>query len=68
MKTEIYSKPTIAELLTVEEVAILLNIHVSTVRRWARSALIKSYKIGSRGTLRFDLADVHALLTPRFLP
>ncbi len=62
MKTKILSVPTKAKLLTTNEVATLLNVHVNTVRRWARSALLKSYKIGSRGALRFDLGDVHALL------
>jgi excisionase family DNA binding protein len=47
-----------ARLLTISEVARFLGIHTSTVRRWAKKGLLKSYAIGLRHNLRFKQEDV----------
>ena len=52
-------------VLTVREVAALLNIHVNTVRRWDEVGLLKAFRIGPRGDRRFRRADVNALLSRR---
>jgi excisionase family DNA binding protein len=49
---------TSAKLLTVQEVAELLNVHPNTVRQWSDQGLIKSYRIGTRGDRRFWQEDV----------
>ena len=49
-------------VLTVREVAHLLNIHVNTVRRWSDIGILKSYRIGPRGDRRFRLDDIIVLL------
>lgn len=45
-------------LLDVSEVARFLGIHTSTVRRWEKEGLLKSYAIGLRNNLRFKQEDV----------
>jgi excisionase family DNA binding protein len=49
-------------VLTVREVAAMLNIHVNTVRRWDDLGVLKAIRIGPRGDRRFRREDVDALL------
>lgn len=49
-------------VLTIREVARLLNVHVNTARRWSDSGVIKAYRIGPRGDRRFSREDVTAML------
>ena len=51
-----------ARLLSVGEVAHFLGVHSSTVRRWGKSGLLKSYAIGIRHNLRFKQEDVLSFL------
>ena len=46
------------QMLTVEEVARLLHIHVNTVRRWSNKGIIKSYRINYRGDRRYSRRDI----------
>ena len=48
----------IRPMLTVREVARLLNIHSNTVRRWADQGLIRAYRITRRGDRRFRREDI----------
>ena len=45
-------------MLTVNDVARHLNIHVSTVRRWSNEGILKAYRIGRRGDRRFQEEDI----------
>jgi len=47
-----------ARLLSIGEVARFLGVHTSTVRRWGKQGLLKSYAIGLRNNLRFKQEDV----------
>jgi excisionase family DNA binding protein len=49
-------------MLTVPQVAALLNAHPHSVRRWADSGLLQCYRIGVRGGRRFRIKDVHVFL------
>lgn len=54
-----------AAVLTVREVARLLNIHMNTVRRWSNQGIIKAYRLGPRGDRRFKREDIALLLLER---
>ncbi len=45
-------------MLTVREVARLLNIHTNTVRRWSNRGILKAYHINDRGDRRFSRDDI----------
>jgi len=49
-------------MLTVREVARLLNIHSNTVRRWSDQGIIRAYRITRRGDRRFRREDIARFL------
>jgi len=49
-------------MLTVKEVASILNVHPNTVRRWEKKGLLKSYIIGPHHNIRFSQEDILELL------
>lgn len=55
----------IKPMLTANEVARLLNVHMNTVRRWSNQGNLRAYRIGSRGDRRFAQEDVYLLLSER---
>jgi excisionase family DNA binding protein len=55
-------KKEISPMLTTNEVARLLNVHINTVRRWSNSGILRAYRIGTRGDRRFERIDVQSLL------
>ena len=58
METEGRENKLPKKLLTVREVAFILNVHPNTVRRWEKEGLLKSYSIGPRHSLRFRQEDI----------
>jgi excisionase family DNA binding protein len=55
-------QPTDFDLpLSTGDVARLLNVHTNTVRRWSRSGILKTYRVGPRGDRRFKREDVQRL-------
>jgi len=62
IETEYCESKLPARLLSVGEVARFLGVHSSTVRRWGKSGLLKSYAIGLRNNLRFKQEDVLSFL------
>ena len=62
MKTEYHENELSARLLSVSEVARFLGVHSSTVRRWGKKGLLRSYAIGLRHDLRFKQEDVFKFL------
>ena len=55
-------KNEIKPMLTTNDVARLLNVHINTVRRWSNSGILRAYRIGARGDRRFERLDVLKLL------
>jgi len=49
-------------MLTVREVARLLNIHTNTVRRWSDQGILRAYRITLRGDRRFKRGDIDHFL------
>ncbi|MFC2058327.1 helix-turn-helix domain-containing protein [Chloroflexota bacterium] len=49
---------TSRELLTVQQVSRLLNVHINTVRKWSDSGLLQSCRIGPRLDRRFRREDI----------
>ena len=49
-------------MLTVREVARILNVHSNTVRRWSDLGIIRAYRIGPRGDRRFRREDIAGFL------
>jgi excisionase family DNA binding protein len=52
----------IRAMLTTGQVARLLCVHVSTIRRWCECGKLKAYRIGPRGERMFRWEDVNRLL------
>jgi excisionase family DNA binding protein len=50
------------EVLTSAEVAELLKVHLSSIRRWSRSGKLKGYRLGGDGDWRFLREDVLSFL------
>ena len=50
-------------MLTVSDVARLLNVHINTVRRWSNQGILEAYRIGSRGDRRFQQDDIASFLS-----
>lgn len=52
-------------MLTTSQIARLLSVHPSTVRRWSDRGKIKAYRIGARGERRFRQDDIAAFFSER---
>lgn len=52
----------IKPMLTVKDVARLLNIHINTVRRWSNQGILKAYRITQRGDRRYRQEDIARFL------
>jgi excisionase family DNA binding protein len=49
-------------LLTTQDVAELLKVHVSTVRRWSIKRMLPSYRFGPKGDRRYRDEDIMRFL------
>ena len=49
-------------MLTTNEVARQLHLHINTVRRWSDQGLIKTHRISSRGDRRYRQEDIARFL------
>ena len=56
------------DMLTVNDVARILNVHPNSVRRWSNQGLIKVYRVGRRGDRRFRRADLAMFLESHLGP
>jgi excisionase family DNA binding protein len=49
-------------MLRPGEAALLLGVHVNTIRRWADQGILIPYRIGSRGDRRFRRTELESFL------
>jgi len=49
-------------MLTVRQIARILNVHINTVRWWDGKGVLKAYRVGPRGDRRFSREDVALFL------
>ncbi|AKG54132.1 DNA-binding protein excisionase family [Dehalogenimonas sp. WBC-2] len=56
------SRPAVTPMLTTSEVAVILNVHINTVRRWSNQGTLKSFQLGPRGDRRFRREDIDVFL------
>jgi len=54
-----------ADWLTTDEAAAYLQVHIETMRRWARTGVIPAAKLGNRGGFRFRREDLDRFLEAR---
>jgi excisionase family DNA binding protein len=52
------------EMYTAEEVAKIMKVHISTVRKWVRMKALKTVKIGIRG-YRIRRSDLDRFIEER---
>ncbi len=52
----------LSKMLTVAEVAELLQVHSTTIRRWEKAGALRSYRIGPKGNLRFKSEDIGSFI------
>ncbi len=52
----------IDKMLTVNEVAHLLNVHPVTVRRWEKKGQLKSYRLGPKKVIRFRKEELFSFI------
>ncbi len=58
IKTQGHEDLVPRRMLNVEQVASILNLHSSTVRRWEKEGLLRAFRIGPRHSLRFRQEDI----------
>lgn len=46
------------QMMKVSEVARLLRVHPTSVRRWQKIGVLEAYRIGPKGSLRFKRENV----------
>ena len=61
MSTNTQEKLTLEDLLTPEEAAEMLGVHVNTLRNWVKKGIIEPRRWGPRN-LRFLPSDVQAVI------
>ncbi len=52
----------IDRMLSVNEVAHLLNVHPGTVRRWEKKGQLKSYRLGPKKIIRFRKEELDSFI------
>jgi two-component system sensor histidine kinase/response regulator len=58
MKSNSVKNKPLNRMLTVDEVAYVLHVHPTTVRKWEKLGQLKSYRLGAKGNVRFKTEDV----------
>lgn len=55
-------KENLPDLLTLEQVSELLQVHPNTLRNWDKDGTLKAIRLGARKLYRYNKADIIKLL------
>lgn len=55
-------KKDLSKLLTLSEVAEILNVHPNTLRKWDEKGTLKAIRFGERGDRRYNMEDIKILV------
>lgn len=58
MTTNFPENEATVQMMNVNEVARLLRVHPSSVKRWQKSGALEAYRIGPKGSLKFRRENV----------
>jgi excisionase family DNA binding protein len=47
-----------SQLMNINEVAHLLHVHPTSVRRWLKSGALEAFRIGPKGSFRFKRESI----------
>lgn len=53
---------TLPDLLTLEQVSALLQVHPNTLRNWDKDGTLKAIRLGARKLYRYKKEDIIKLL------
>lgn len=56
------TKKEMPKLLTIKQVAEILNVHVETLRRWDKRGKLKAIRVNERGDRRYRPKDIEKLI------
>ena len=56
------TKSELSKLLTIKQVAEILNVHVETLRRWDKRGKLKAIRVNERGDRRYRPEDIEKLM------
>jgi len=51
-------KIELPQLLTIQQVSKMLNVHSETLRRWDKKGRLKAIRVGSRGDRRYRKEEI----------
>lgn len=57
------TKDAKSEFLKLSEVAVLLNVHENTLRKWDKKGILPAVRFGERKDRRYKKTDVEALIS-----
>ena len=58
MHSDSYEDPPMNRMLTINEVAHILHVHSTTVRRWEKNGQLRSHRLGPKHNIRFKKEDI----------
>lgn len=56
------NKTDLPKLLTIRQVAEILNVHVETLRRWDKNGKLKAIRVNERGDRRYRPKDLEKII------
>jgi excisionase family DNA binding protein len=51
----------VGPMMTIREAATVLNVHLSTLRRWEKAGLLEAVRLGPRGHRRYPRRHIMSL-------